>query len=101
MDGTARVFDVSDPHQPKQIYEQKIGAQLNMVSQSWDGEARSTSPRRCSRTGTRRATDNEQFLKAYDWDGKELTPRFAVDFTAEKLGRPHMMAFGAAALYTQ
>ena len=45
--------------------------------------------------------DNEQFLKAYAWDGKELTPRFEIDFSAEKLGRPHMMAFGAAALYTQ
>ena len=38
MDGTTRVYDVSDPHKPKQIYEKKIGAQLNMVSQSWDGK---------------------------------------------------------------
>ena len=38
MDGTTRVYDVSDPHKPKQIYEKKIGKQLNMVSQSWDGK---------------------------------------------------------------
>ena len=38
MDGTVRVFDVSDPHKPRVAHEQKIGAQLNMVSESWDGE---------------------------------------------------------------
>ncbi len=38
MDGTVRVFDVSDPHHPKQVYEKVIGKQLNMVSQSWDGK---------------------------------------------------------------
>ena len=37
VDGKVRVFDVSDPHQPKQIYERQIGKQVNMVSQSWDG----------------------------------------------------------------
>jgi len=31
MDGKCRVFDVSDPHKPKQIYEKKIGQQVNMV----------------------------------------------------------------------
>ena len=40
MDGTCRVYDVSDPQQPKLVHEQKIGEQLNMVSQTWDGEAR-------------------------------------------------------------
>src|SRR5256884_330786 len=33
-DGKCRVFDVSDPHKPKQIYEKQIGRQVNMVSQS-------------------------------------------------------------------
>lgn len=42
---------------------------------------------------------NEQFLKAYHWNGGELTPRFTIDFTEQELGRPHMMAFGAANLY--
>ena len=37
-DGKCRVFDVSDPHKPKQIYEKQIGKQVNMVSQSWDGK---------------------------------------------------------------
>jgi selenium-binding protein 1 len=98
MDGTTRVYDVSDPHSPKQIYEKQIGAQLNMVSQTWDG-------RRLYYTSSvlsnwdKSGADNEQFLKAYSWDGKELSPRFAIDFSAEKLGRPHMMSFGSAALY--
>ena len=100
MDGTTHVFDVSDPHKPKQIHEKKIGAQVNMVSQSRDGKRlyyTSSLLANWDKTGP----DNEQFLKAYAWDGKELSPRFEIDFTAEKLGRPHMMAFGAAALYTQ
>jgi selenium-binding protein 1 len=98
-DGMTRVFDVSNPHQPKQIYEKKIGAQLNMVSQSWDGK-RLYYTSSLLANWDKAGPDNEQFLKAYTWDGKELTPRFEIDFTAEKLGRPHMMAFGSAALYT-
>lgn len=99
MDGTTRVFDVSDPHKPRQIHEKRIGAQLNMVSQSWDGKRlyyTSSLLANWDKTGA----DNEQFLKAYTWDGRELSPRFEIDFTAEKLGRPHMMAFGSAALFT-
>ncbi|MET7248204.1 selenium-binding protein SBP56-related protein [Methylobacterium sp. EM32] len=98
MDGTTRVFDVSDPDRPRQIYEKKIGAQLNMVSQSWDGKRiyyTSSLLANWDKTGA----ENEQFLKAYTWNGKELATRFAIDFTAERLGRPHMMAFGAASLY--
>ena len=98
-DGMVRVFDVSDPHQPRQIHEKKIGAQANMVSQSWDGKRlyfTSSLLSKWDKTGA----DNEQFLKAFAWDGKELRPRFAIDFTSERLGRPHMMAFGSAALYT-
>jgi selenium-binding protein 1 len=97
-DGKARVFDVSDPHKPKQIYEKKIGGQVNMVSQSWDGKRlyyTSSLLANWDKTGT----DNEQFLRAYAWDGKELTPRFEIDFTAEKLGRPHIMRFGSRSLY--
>jgi methanethiol oxidase len=100
MDGTSRVFDVSDPDRPRQIYEKKIGAQLNMVSQSWDGKRiyyTSSLLANWDKTGA----ENEQFLKAFSWNGKALTPRFAIDFTAERLGRPHMMAFGAASLYAQ
>jgi methanethiol oxidase len=32
-------------------------------------------------------------------DGKELQERFAIDFTKEKLGRPHEMKFSAYSLY--
>ena len=97
-DGMARVFDVSDPHKPKQIYERKIGSQVNMVSQSWDGQRlyyTSSLLANWDKTGK----DNEQFLKAFAWDGKQLTPRFELDFLAEKLGRPHIMRFGARSLY--
>jgi selenium-binding protein 1 len=69
-----------------------------MVSQSWDGERlyyTSSLLANWDKTGDA----NEQFLKAYSWDGKELTSRFEVDFTKEELGRPHMMSFGAASLY--
>ena len=40
-----------------------------------------------------------QFLKAFGWNGKELTPAFEVDFLAEKLGRPHIMNFGQIDFY--
>jgi len=98
MDGMTRVYDVSDPHNPKQIYEQKIGSQVNMVSQSWDGKRlyyTSSLLANWDKTGA----DNEQFLKAYTWDGKALKPRFEIDFMAAGLGRPHLMRFGSAALY--
>ena len=52
-DGMTRVFDISDPFAPKETYTQKIGDQINMLSQSWDGKG-STSPRPCSVTGTRK-----------------------------------------------
>ncbi len=93
-DGKCRVFDVSNPHQPKQIYEKQIGRQLNMVSQSWDGKRlyfTSSLLAHWDKDGD----DNEQFLRAYDWDGKELKPSFDLDFTALKLGRPHHMLFGS------
>jgi selenium-binding protein 1 len=38
MDGKTRLFDVSDPFSPKQVYEREIGKQINMVSESWDGK---------------------------------------------------------------
>jgi selenium-binding protein 1 len=98
MDGTARAFDVSDPFKPKQIYAKKIGAQLNMVSQSWDGERLYFTSSLLARWD-KKGADNEQFLKAYTWDGTKLTERFALDFTALGLGRPHIMRFGSAALY--
>ena len=97
--GTVRVFDVSDPHNPKQIYEKVIGKQLNMVSQSWDGK-RLYFTSSLLANWDKKGEDNEQFLKVYDWDGKELKHRFSIDFYKEGLGRPHIMRFGAKSLYS-
>jgi len=97
-DGTCRVYDVRDPHAPKLVHERVIGKQVNMVSQSWDG-------RRLYFTSSllanwdKQGEDNEQFLKAFTWDGRRLTPTFAVDFNKEQLGRPHLMRFGSSSLY--
>lgn len=94
MDGMVRVYDVSNPRAARPIYERKIGGQLNMVSQSWDGKRLYfTSSLLANWDGTGDPKD-EQFLKAFDWDGKRLTPTFALDFRALGLGRPHHMHFG-------
>ena len=98
MDGTVRVFDVSDPWKPVLAHEQKIGKQLNMVSQSWDGKRvyfTSSLLANWDKTGA----DDEQFVRAFDWNGKALTKRFEIDFTAAKLGRPHIMNFGSEDFY--
>ncbi len=93
-DGKCRVFDVSNPHKPKQIYEKQIGKQVNMVSQSWDGKRLYFTSSVLARWD-KQGADNEQFLRAYAWNGKELKPGFDLDFTALKLGRPHHMLFGS------
>jgi selenium-binding protein 1 len=98
MDGTVRVFDVSKPRAPALVLEQKIGSQVNMVSQSWDGKRvyfTSSLLSNWDKTGA----EDEQFLKAFSWDGKALAPAFAIDFKAEKLGRPHQMNFGSVDFY--
>jgi selenium-binding protein 1 len=97
-DGMCRVYDVTDPHHPKEIHRKKIGRQVNMVSQSWDGRRLYFTSSLLSRWD-KKGDDNEQYLKAYDWDDKELKPTFSIDFTAEKLGRPHLMRFGSGSLY--
>lgn len=96
-DGKCRVFDVSNPHQPNQIYEKQIGRQLNMVSQSWDGKRLYFSSSLLA-NWDKGGDDNEQFVKAYGWNGNELSPKFALDFTALKLGRPHHMLLGSSKL---
>jgi methanethiol oxidase len=101
-DGTARLFDISNPHAPKEIYTQKIGEQLNMVSQSWDGKrVYFTSSLLANWDKTQGPEGDVQYLKAYDWDGKALKPAFSVNFVAEKLGRPHQMTAGAYALFAK
>jgi selenium-binding protein 1 len=99
MDGKVRVFDVADPHAPKQIHEQKIGAQVNMVSQSWDGK-RVYFTTSLLANWDKKGADDEQFIKGYDWDGRELHHRFTIDFKERQLGRAHIMRLGADSLYT-
>lgn len=98
MDGMARIYDISDPHKPKLAYEEKIGSQVNMVSQSWDGE-RLYFTSSLLANWDKKGDDNEQFLKAYTWDGKKLAKKFEIDFIKEKLGRPHIMRFGQDQFY--
>jgi selenium-binding protein 1 len=93
-DGKCRVFDISNPHAPRQIHERQIGRQLNMVSQSWDGKRLYFSSSLLARWD-KGGADNEQFVRACEWTGTELKPGFEVDFTALKLGRPHHMLFGS------
>ena len=95
MDGKARLFDLGDPEHPKQIYEKVIGSQVNMVSQSWDGK-RVYFTTSLLANWDKKGDANEQFLKGYSWDGKELKEAFAVDFHKEQLGRAHHMKFTAA-----
>ena len=101
-DGMARLFDITDPFAPKEIYSKKIGVQVNMVSQSWDGKrvyfTSSLLANWDKKTGP---AGDVQYFKAYDWDGKMLKPTFSIDFAAGKLGHPHQMAAGSYAVFGQ
>ena len=99
-DGMARLYDISDPHSAKQIYSKKIGDQVNMVSQSWDGE-RVYFTSSLLRNWDKQAPvgPDLHYLKIYDFDGAELKEVLALDFLAAKLGTPHQMRFGAYSLY--
>jgi selenium-binding protein 1 len=101
-DGMTRLFDITDPHHPKQVYQKKIGSQINMASQSWDGKRVYFTSSLLANWDKVEAEEGQplQFVKAYDWDGKELKEKFAIDFIDGKLGAPHQMRFGARALYS-
>ena len=94
MDGTTHYFDISDPEHPKETYSKHTGAQVNMVSQSWDGKRVYLTSSLLSKWD-KKGKDNEQFLRAFHWNGHELTPAFEIDFAKEQLGRPHHMKFSA------
>ena len=97
MDGKTRYFDLSNPEAPKQTYEKATGRQVNMISQSWDGK-RVYITSSLLANWDKGGADNEQFLRGFAWDGKELAQKFEVDFTKEKLGRAHHMKLGSKAL---
>jgi selenium-binding protein 1 len=97
-DGTCRVYDVADPHHPKLVTEQRIGSQVNMVSETWDG-ARVYFTSSLLANWDKKGKDDEQYLAAYGFDGKALRPLFRVDFLKEGLGRPHLMRFGQDEFY--
>lgn len=94
MDGTTRYFDISNPEAPKETYAKKTGAQVNMVSQSWDGKRVYISTSLLA-NWDKAGQDDEQFVKLFGWDGKELTELFKVDFYKLKLGRAHHMKLGS------
>ncbi|MGB8856190.1 MAG: selenium-binding protein SBP56-related protein [Burkholderiales bacterium] len=97
MDGKTRYFDLSNPEQPKQTYEKQTGKQVNMVSQSWDG-TRVYVTSSLLANWDKGGADDEQYLRGFSWNGKELSPTFEVDFYKEKLGRAHHMKLGSNAL---
>ena len=94
MDGTTHYFDLTDPEHPRQTYSKHTGSQVNMVSQSWDGRRVYITSSLLSKWD-KQGKDNEQFLRAFQWDGHALSPAFEIDFSKEQLGRPHHMKFTA------
>jgi methanethiol oxidase len=94
MDGMTRYFDLSNPEAPKETYSKQTGKQVNMVSQSWDGKRVYVTSSLLA-NWDKKGEDNEQFLRAFNWDGKELKLAFEVDFNKENLGRAHHMKFGS------
>ena len=99
MDGMTHYFDLTNPEAPKEVYSKHTGAQVNMVSQSWDGK-RVYITSSLLANWDKKGADDQQFLKLFSWDGKELKEQWSVDFYKEKLGRAHHMKFGAKSAYT-
>lgn len=97
MDGTTRYFDLSNPEAPKQTYSKHTGSQVNMVSQSWDGKRVYVSSSLLA-NWDKKGADDEQFVKLFAWDGKELKETWKVDFYKLKLGRAHHMKLGSNAI---
>ena len=100
-EGMVRLFDISDPYAPTVVLEQQIGEQVNMASQSWDGERIYFTSSLMANWDKAQAEGGGdlQYFKLYGWDGDKLEHRFTIDFLEAKLGSPHQMRFGAYALY--
>jgi selenium-binding protein 1 len=67
-----------------------------MVSQSWDGKRVYITSSLLANWDKKDDMD-EQVLRMFNWDGRELTQVFEVDFKAQNLGRAHHMKFSAKA----
>ena len=101
-DGMTRVFDISDPHNAKEIYTEKIGDQINMLSQSWDGKRVYFTSSLLSNWDKQQGQEGDlQYFKSYTWDGEKLIHQFSIDFIKAGLGMPHQMRFGSYALYAK
>ena len=100
MDGKTRLFDVSDPFNAKLVKEHVIGAQVNMVSQSWDGKRVYFSTSLLA-SWDKKDEKNEQFFRKYNWDqaNLELTESWTIDFHEENLGRAHLITFNSGSLF--
>ena len=95
MDGTVRVYDVTNPRRARQIHEKKIGAQVNMVSQSWDGKRLYFTTSLLANwdgTGARRRAVPEG-LRLGRQDARARPSRSTS--APSELGRPHQMNLGA------
>jgi selenium-binding protein 1 len=97
MDGMTHHFDLSNPEKPKQDFAMHTGSQVNMISQSWDGKRVYISSSLLSKWD-KTGKDNEQFVKLFAWNGKQLKEVWQLDFNQLQLGRPHHMKFGAASM---
>jgi selenium-binding protein 1 len=99
-DGQTRLFDISNPHKPREVFTKAIGDQVNMVSQSWDGKRLYYTSSLLGNWDKKSGTKGDlQYFKAYNWNGEALVEQFSIDFLEKNLGRPHQMRFGAEALY--
>ncbi len=103
FDGKTRLFDITDPFNAKQVHEHKIGEQVNMISQSWDGKRLYFSSSLLGNWDRKEGKDDLQYVKLYHWDEekKKMSLQFKIDFLKEKLGLPHQMRFGAYSLYSE
>ncbi|TKB48435.1 selenium-binding protein [Ferrimonas sediminicola] len=98
-DGTTRRFDITNPKAPREVYRLKVGEQVNMVSQSWDGERLYYTSSLLANWDKAEGEGDLQYFKAYRWSGTALEPLFTIDFHKQQLGSPHQMRLSAYALY--
>lgn len=92
MDGRLRVYDISNPFEPKLIEQVKVGEMANMVSESWDGTRLYVTNSLLSKWDK----PGDYWLKAYAWENGKLVHTFTTDFNS--VGRAHLMNFGSKAL---